>query len=80
MIFETVDQLNEYLGNADPDNVTLIGCTVVGELLESMKREAAYCRTHGYDRFGVLTEFFMGEGEQIDCDENGIIIYEHLYF
>jgi hypothetical protein len=80
MIFETIDELNEYLGNADPNNVTLIGCTVAGELLEAMKKEAEYHRKHGYDRFGVLVEFYMGEGEQIDCDENGVINYEHLYF
>jgi hypothetical protein len=78
MIFETIDELNEYIDNGGHD-VSVLGCTVAGELLESMRNEAAFARKWGYDRHGVLTEFYMGEGEEITCNENGIIDYEHLY-
>jgi len=78
MIFETIDELNEYLANGG-DGVSVIGCTVAGELLESMKNEAVFARKWGWKGFAVLTEFYMGEGEEISCNEDGVIDYEHLY-
>ncbi len=32
MIFETIDELNEYIGNGGAE-VSVLGCTVAGELL-----------------------------------------------
>lgn len=75
MIFENVDQLNEYIENGN----SVMGCKVVGELLESMKKCAEFHRKYGFKGFGMLEEFHMGEGEEINCDEHGIINYEHLY-
>jgi hypothetical protein len=81
MVFETLDDLQHYIINAEPD--TIDGFRVVGELFEELRSCADRARSGWWPNcqaFGCMEEYCGGEGEYLEIDENGIIVNSSVYF
>lgn len=81
MVFETLDDLNHYIFYAEPDSID--GFRVVGELFQELRAYAERARADWWpscDAFGCMEEYFMGEGEYLEIDENGMIVNSSVYF
>lgn len=81
MVFNTLADLNHYIENAEPESIN--GFRVGGELYRELRDNAERVRADWWPSckaFGYMEEYFMGEGESIEIDENGVIINSSVYF
>ena len=81
MIFETLESLNNYIENNEPESID--GFRVTGELFQQLRDTAEQARAGWWPAckaFGCMEEYYMGEGEYLEIDENGVIVNSSVYF
>lgn len=81
MIFETLNDLNNYIDNNHPESIN--GFKVSGELFKQLRDNAERARADWWPSckaFGCMEEYSMGEGEYLEIDENGVIVDSSVYF
>lgn len=81
MIFNTLAEVTQYIEKHEPE--TLNGFGVSGELFQQLRDNAENARAKWWPNckaFGYMEEYYMGEGEYMEINENGMIVDSNVYF